>query len=426
MVETQSQKRGLPRDFGRLWAGQAVSEFGTQLTALALPTLAILTLSASTFEVGLIVTMENLATPLIGLLVGVFIDRVRRRGVLIVADIGRMLVLLAVVILHLTGTLRLEHLYITAGLIGAFTVFFTVAYHAYVPFLVGRDQVMRANTRLEITSSGALLAGPGAGGLLISQIGSAATIALDAISFGVSALFTGLIRRREPRPDPSTQTTSIRQDIREGARYVWSTPVLRALTITSSLGNLGFSMVLAILAVFAYRTLDLSPAVFGIVLTVSSAGFLISAFAAGGSARKFGAGKSLLLANSMFAVGLLATPLAQFGAPVAVLLAAQFLVNLSLPWYNITSHSLQQVWTPDHMLGRVNATMRTVVWGATPVGAFLGGVLGQTLGVTWTITIGGLIALGSNIALMPSQIRAIRDIEPPPGIGSPVVTSEEQ
>lgn len=412
---------GLPRDFNWLWAGQAISEWGTQLTVLALPTIAITALSATTFHVGLLMTMENLATPLIGLFVGVYVDRVRRRPVLIAADIGRMLVLGAVVALWFSHTLGLVHLYLAAGLIGVFTVFFTVGYHAYVPSLVGRDQLMRANTRLEITSSGALLVGPASAGLLIGAVGSAATIAIDAVSFGLGAAGTALIRKPEAARPRDHAPGSVRRDIREGMRYAWSTPVLRALTVANALGNLGFSMVLAILTVFAYRILGLSPAGLGILLTVASTGFLVSAVLAGWAADRFGAGRSLVIANTIFAAGLLLTPLAIWGYPVAVLLVAQLLVNISLPWYNITSHSMQQAWTPDEILGRVNATMRTVIWGATPVGAFLGGLLGEAIGVPWTMAVGGAVAATSNLALLVSHIRTIREIAP----DSPLSTPDE-
>jgi MFS family permease len=404
----------LPRDFSWLWAGQAVSEWGTQLSTLALPTLAIFTLSASTVQVGLLATLENLATPVIGLAVGVFIDRVRRRPVLIVADLCRMVILAGVVALWASHLLHMGELYAAAALFGACSVFFTIAYNAYVPSLVGREQLVRANTRLELSSSAAQLMGPASAGLLIRVASSAGAIAVDAVTFGLSALSAFLIGKPESVPRADRPRGAARRDIAEGIRFVRAAPVLRSLTITSALGNLGFSMEIAILTVFAYRLLHLSPLKFGVILTIANTGFLASVALAGRTSSRFGAGRSLILANLIFAFGLLVTSLARLGFAAGLLLAGQFLISISLPWYNIISQSMQQSRTPDAMLGRVNATMRTIVWGTTPAGAFLGGVLGQIFGVAQTLAVAGVIAIGSTIALF-GQIRTVREIaELPP------------
>lgn len=400
------------RDFISLWTGQTVSLIGSRITLFALPSLAILALDAGPLEVGLLEALLNVATPVLGLLVGAWVDRMRRRIVLIVTDLVRMALLGSVAFAYFAGWLQLPYLYIVALFFGVCDIFFNVAYQAYLPTLVPKEELLNANVRLEISNSGAQLAGPSLAGLIVNRFGSAVAVLIDAVSFAFSAFMLMLIRKPEPPrvKDPDSKGRLL-SEVREGLVFVWRNKILRALMMASSVGNAGYGIVLAVLLLYAFHDLGLSPAVTGLALTLANVGFVISAIFSRRMVDRAGAGVVLLGSNLVFGVALAATPVASLGAPLVLLVATQFCVNISLPVYNIIARSLRQVVTPDDLQGRVNGTFRTVVWGAAPVGAILGGACGELFGVVPTIIIGGLVAVLSSAWLVPAHIRAITAID---------------
>ena len=382
-------------DFLKLWAGESVSVFGSQVTVLAVPTVAILILHAGPFQVGILSALEFLAFPTLGLVAGVYADRLRRRPIMIVCDIGRGLALGSIPVAFLLNLLTLEQLYFVALLTGIFTVFYDVSYQSYLPALVDRPNLLEGNTKLEITRSTAQVAGPAVAGFLIQLIGGAKAVAVDALSFFLSAIALASIKKPEPEPQPSTAsgTSGFIPEMREGIDVVFRNPILWRIAACTATTNLGSNMVFgAVFLVFAYRQLHLSAGIVGVVFALGSVGALAGAFLAGWVARKIGIGPTLGVTIIVGGLALLATPLALVGAPAVILATTGFIEGLTIPVYNISQVSLRQAITPDRVQGRMNATMRTIVWGTIPLGAFIGGILGTSIGLVQTIVLGGILS----------------------------------
>ncbi|HEY4844317.1 MAG TPA: MFS transporter [Candidatus Dormibacteraeota bacterium] len=382
-------------DFLKLWAGDTVSQFGSQVTLLAVPTVAILVLHAGPFQVGLLSALEFLAFPTLGLVAGVYADRLPRRPIMIVCDLGRMLALGTIPVAFLVNALTLEQLYVVALLTGIFTVFFDVSYQSYLPVLVDRSNLLEGNTKLEISRSAAQVSGPAVAGFLIQWLGGAKAVAFDALSFLASAIALSAIRTPEPEPRPATASgaTGFVAEMKEGIMVVFKNPILWRIAGCTATTNFGSIMVFgAVLLVFVYRDLHLSAAVVGVIFAIGSVGGLLGALMASWISRRFGLGLTLGVTIVVGGLCLLLTPLALLGAPIIVLSATGLVSGLTIPVYNINQVSLRQAITPDRVQGRMNATMRTIVWGTFPLGGVLGGILGTTLGVVQTIILGGLIS----------------------------------
>ena len=379
-------------DFMRLWVGQTVSETGTQVSQLAVPTVAILLLHATPFQVGLLTALEFLPFPVLGLIVGVYADRLRRRPLMIASDLGRMLALATIPVAFGLGLLRIEQLYLVGLVVGVFNVFFEVSYQSYLPALINRAELVEGNSKLEVSRSTAQLAGPAIAGVAIQVVGAARAVSIDAASFLVSALSLWLIKKPEPEPNPGNATakTGFWHEMWEGIQVVIGNPTLWKIAGCTATWNLGSNMAFAVELIFLYRYLHLSPAVVGVVFAVGAVGSLLGAIASGPVVARLGVGLTLLL--SVLSGGLLmATVLAAY-TNAAVFLSVLFFVEflLGAP-YNITQVSLRQAITPDRVQGRMNATMRTIVWGTIPIGSLVGGILAGIIGVVPTIVLGGFI-----------------------------------
>src|SRR5438067_461170 len=266
---------------------------------------------------------------------------------------------------------------------------------SYLPAVVHRPQLLERNTKLELTRSASQSSGTGVAGLLIHWIRGARAVAVDALSFVASALALPLITTPEPEPRPSTASgaTGFIPEMREGIDVVFKSPILWRIAGCTATTNLGSNMIFgAVFLVFAYRDLHLSAAVVGIIFGISSVGWLVGAFLAAWLARTFGLGMTLGLSILLGGLITLATPLALIGVPAIILSVLGFLNNLFVPVYNINQVSLRQSITPDRVQGRMNATMRTIVWGTIPVGAFTGGILGTTIGGVQSIILGSVVS----------------------------------
>ena len=381
-------------DFMRLWVGQTVSEAGTQVSQLAVPTVAILLLHATPFQIGLLTALEFLPFPVLGLIAGVYADRLKRRPLMIASDIGRLLALVTIPIAFSFGVLRIEQLYVVGLVVGVFNVFFGISYQSYLPALIERADLVEGNSKLEVSRSTAQLAGPAIAGVLIQAIGAARAVYLDAASYLVSAASLWLIRRPEPEPSPGSASgrTGFWHEMWEGIQVVIGNPTLWKIAGCTATWNLGSNIAFAVELIFIYRYLHLSPAVVGLVFAIGAVGSLLGAIAAGPIVARLGVGLTLLL--SVLSGGLLmATVLAAYtNAAVFLSLLFFFEFLLGAP-YNITQVSLRQAITPDRVQGRMNATMRTIVWGTIPIGSVLGGILGTTIGVVPTIVLGGFITM---------------------------------
>lgn len=405
-------------DFMKLWAGQTISQIGTQVTFLALPLAAILLFGATPFEVGVLGTLEFLPFLLLGLPIGVWVDRLRRKPILVIADIGRFAALGSIPLAHALDALSLAHLYVAAFTTGVLTVFFDVAYAAYLPSLIDRDRLVEGNAKLEISRSGAHLIGPGVAGVLVEAVTAPVAILVDAASYLGSVLFLLLIGKREPPMERPDKPPKMLAQIREGLRYVLGHTLLRPIIVCTALLNLANGLEVAVLILFALRSLDLSPGTIGIVLALGHVGFLGGVFLAGRSARRIGVGPTVIGAGTVIGLGYCALPLATRSTAIPLLLVFGLMGSFGSVIYNVNVRSLIQSMTPERMLGRTIATGRVVVWGTIPVGSFVGGILGSRIGLRPTLWVAAAVAF---IAFVPPSLSPVRRLHEMPTL-SPAAT----
>src|SRR6266581_3453346 len=370
-------------EFLKLWGGQSINELGSQVSQLALPTVAILLLGATPFQVGLLTACEFLAFPTLGLVAGVYADRLRRRPIMIACDLARMTALASVPIAYAFNALAMPQLYVVALITGVGTVFFDIAYQSYLPALISRADLVEGNTKLSVSGSAAQMAGPALAGILIQLVGPARAVAADAASFLLSVLSLLWIRRPEPAPKPASDLgrTGFRSEMGEGIRFVFGNPTIWKIAGSTSTANLGSNIFFAVYLIFAYRVLHLSPGLIGVIFGAGAVGGLLGALSASWIARRIGLGPTLFLSIVVEGVGVALVPTAQFGLAVPLLLAASLIGSFANPVYNINQVSLRQAITPDRVQGRMNATVRTVIWGTIPIGALIGGAIGSTWGL---------------------------------------------
>ena len=399
-------------DFLRLWAADTVSQFGSQVTLLALPLAAALTLDASAAQMGLLTAAGTLPWLLIGLFAGALVDRRRRRPVLVAADLARALLLLAVPTAWALNLLRIELLYTVAFLVSCLTVFFDVAYLAFLPALVRRDQLLEGNSKLGASASVAQFAGPGVAGGLVSLVSAPFAILLDALSFLLSAVFLRQIRAEEPVPALAASGRHVRADIAEGLRTVLRDPILRALTGCGATTTLFGYAFLAVYVLYLTDHLGLGPGAIGAVFALGGFGALIGAMAAGPAARRFGVGRTIIGARLLVGLGGMVIPVAVLVPAVALpmVVAAEFFQWLMLVLADVNSLSLRQAVTPDRLQGRVNATSRVLVWGFQPLGALLGGLLGTLFGAPSALVVGMLGMLAAVGWVYWSPLRGLREV----------------
>jgi MFS family permease len=396
-------------DFLRLWSAQTISQFGTQITLLALPLAAILVLDASATEVAVLAALEWLPWLLFSLPVGALVDRMRRRPVLVLADVGRGVALASVPAAYAFDALTLGQLYAVGFLTGVLTVFFDVAYQSYLPSLVERRQLADGNSKLEISRSGAQLAGPGAAGGLVELLTAPVAILADAISFFVSAALLGRIRGEERFQKP-TDGTRLRHEIVEGVRYVFADRILRPSMAFVATSNFFGNVLWTIFLVYAVRRLDWSPGTIGLVLTLGNLGFVAGAVLAPRIAARFGVGPTMIGAAMVGGWPLLAVPLAPPAQAIPLVIGAVAVQGFGVVLFNVTAISLFQAITPDRLLGRMNASRRFVVWGVIPLGQLTSGGLAAWIGLRPTLAVG---AIGAAVAFLPlvlSPVRSLRDV----------------
>ncbi len=401
--------------FLRLWAAETISHFGSSITGIALPFVAITLLQAGPLEVAILNLADFLPFLLIGLLVGALVDRLPRRAVLIGGDLGRAILILTIPLAYLAGVLSLPQLIAVGFLVGVLTVFFDVAYQAYLPSLIGREDLVEGNSKLEFSRSAAGLLGPGLGGLLVDLLRAPIAMLVDAASFLASALLLATIRDQRgdaAAPNDASESKSngtspaptrgtMRREIAEGLRYVFGHPALRTIGAATATSNLFSSIGGAAFMLFAINELQMTPALIGLAFSLGSVGGLVASLVAGPLSRRFGVGRVIVVTVALggpfeFAVGL-----GSAGADalnLALIAAAGFAMGGSGTIYNINQVSLRQAITPEAMSGRMNATMRWFVWGTMPIGSIIGGIIGETLGVRAAILIGGA---GATLAFVP-------------------------
>ena len=397
------------RDFRLLWGGETVSELGSQVSLLAIPLVAVGTLRATPLQMGALAAATTVAFLVVGLPAGVWVDRRRRRRVMIVSDVGRLLALGSIPVAEVLGVLHLVQLYIVALVSGVFTVFFDVAYQSYLPSLVGRERLVEGNAKLTGSAEAAQVAGPSIAGGLVQAIGGPFAVALDAASFLVSAVAVGAIRTREHSPVvPDDGHPRLRRDIGHGLRFVFGNRMLRAITATTATANLFSGIQLAIEVIFLVRVVHASPGVIGLLFAAGGVGGVVAALLASPIARWVGGARATLVSSFAAAGGLL-IPLATPGLGVLFFGAGLLVSSFAAVVYNINQVSFRQRLCPDRMLGRMNATIRFVVFGVLPVGALAGVTIATVFGLRPTLWVAMSGQALAGLWLLASPIRGMRD-----------------
>jgi MFS family permease len=404
------------RDFRRLWAAETISQFGSQVDDLALGLVAIIVLEASAFEVAVYGTLNFLPFILFTLPAGVWVDRLPRKPILVIGDLGRFAVLMTIPIAYVADVLTLWQLYAVAFLTGVFTVFFDVAYQSYLPSLVEREDIGEGNSKLEISRSTAQLAGPGLGGVLVELITAPYAVLVDAFSFLASGTFLLRIRKREEPLRTATSTEAKRSlwaELKEGLRFVLRNPNLRAQAGCTATSNLFFSVTFSIYLVFLVREVELSPGVIGILLSVGSVGSLIAAFTTTRISTRFGIGPTTIAVTFLNLPAMLLIALAPVSFPIPFIVAGGIVLGFVIVVYNITQVSYRQAICPPRLQGRMNSVMRFLVWGTIPIGTLLGGALGSTIGLRETLVVGAVGSGSSFLWILLSPQRHLREMPEP-------------
>ena len=362
---------------------------------------------------GSLTAVETLPFLVVGLPAGAWVDRMRRRRVLIAADIGRLAALGSIPIASAFASLTLVHLFVVAFVTGVFTVFFDVAYQSYLPELVDRQQLVEGNAKLSASESTAHVAGPGIGGALISWVGASTAVLADALSYAASFLCLVAIRTPAQEPDRGATPTSLVTDIREGLRFVWHENRIRAVAFCTATSNLFSAVMGAVVLLLMTRVLGFSGGKIGFVFAVSGVGAIVGSAIAPWLARRFGVGPAIVLSIALGGIAPFLVASAT-GRLAPTMLALGFaILGLSSVAYNVNQVSVRQALCPRRLQGRMNASVRFMVWGTLPLGGFLGGALGSTIGIRptlWVAAVGQALAF---LWLLPSPIPSMRDMPDP-------------
>ena len=383
----------LNRNFALFWSGQAISELGSHITGQGLPLVANLVLGATSAQMGLLVVLGMFPVLLVGLLAGVWVDRLRHRPILLSADLARALLLLSIPAAALLHRLHIEQLYLGAALVGILTVFFDVANQAFLPQLVGREQLVEANSKMSASSSLAEVGGPALAGILVQALTAPIAIVFDVLSFLISALCAGLIHVRETRPSPVTERRHLWQDIGAGLHVIVAHPILRAIMLCSSTRNFCGGAFAALYSLYVIRELGMMPLFYGVFVGAGGAGALLGALLSNRLAQRFNVGRILIGVALLDGIMMPLTPLAGGSKVIIVLLLllGQLVGDFAYAIYEIQALSLRQILVPVHLLGRANASMRVLVTGMVPIGALLAGFIATAIGMRMTLLIAAVL-----------------------------------
>jgi MFS family permease len=416
-------------DFLKLWSAQTISVFGSQISALAIPLVAAYVLNVDAFAFAMLGTIEFLPFILFALPAGAWVDRLRRRPILISGDLGRAIALATIPVVYAINPtwLTIWQLYVVGFVTGTLTVFFDVADQSYLPSVIDRDQLIEGNSKLQTSQSAAQIAGPGIAGYLVGIVSAPFAILLDSLSFVVSAFLVFLIRRPEPpietHTDESGKRPSFMAQVREGFGFVVGNRSLRGIAAGTSTSNLFGNIGGAIVLLYMAKDLNLKPEQIGIVFALGNIGTLAGALTANRIANRFGLGPTIvgsLFVGSFFP---LLVAVAPTDNAIPFLVGAGIFGGVSQMVYNINQVSYRQAICPPRMQGRMNATMRFFVWGTIPIGNIIGGVLGSTIGLHNAIWVSAILSFTPAIWPFLSPIRRVRvmpdQVDDEPGAGAP-------
>jgi MFS family permease len=396
--------------FISLWSSETISSFGAQFSELAIPLTAVLALQGTPAELGILNAAVTVPFLIFSLLAGVWVDRHRRRSVMILSNVGRALLLAIIPITAATRILTIPLLLGVAFLVGSLRVFFDIAYQSFLPELVQREQLVDANSRLEASRSVSSVAGPGIAGFVIQAITAPLAIAFDAVSFVFSTLFLSGIRTQEAKFD-NTERPSVLSEIREGIQVVFNDARLRSLAGTAATANFFEFAIQALFLLYAVNALALQPSELGLILGAGAVGAVVGALVAGKLSEWMGVGPAMIV--SMIIGASIWAPMIYFASrPTAIpfLIVAWFFGEVSFVSWSINQSSFRQAICSTGMQGRVNATMRFLTVGVVPVGSIVGGALGEIVGLHAAIGVASIGLVLAPLWILVSPIRKVKNV----------------
>ncbi len=400
-------------DFLRLWSAQTVSDFGARITREGLPMMAVMGLSASPSQLGVLAALANGPAILVGLSCGDFVDHTARRPILIATDLARAAILVTLPLAGWLGLLSMLQVYVAAALVGAASTLFDIADHAYLPGLVGRAAVTDANAKLSVTESVAEIGGPTLAGILFQWLTAPFAVIVNAATYLASAVFLATIRAPEPPLDTTPKRRGWMNGVIVGAQAAWNERVVRPMLFMTATGGLFGGFFSALYILFVLKGLGLGPVQLGIGVATGGVGSLAGALLTQPIARRLGVGPTICLTGVLSALGtmvVLLAPAQNSAAALAFLMVSQFLGDFFGVIPLILAGSLRQTALPQTLLGRVGATFRALSGAMVVGGALLGGVLGQAFGVRQMLlaAIAGLMIGPAIGALSPlAKVRAM-------------------
>lgn len=412
-------------DFTKFWFGETVSLVGAQITTLALPLTAVLVLEAGPEQLGLLRFVQFVPFLFLALLLGVWVDRRRRRPIMIATNLIRAGLILLIPAFAATDLLSMPVLFVVALLIGVCTVLFDVSWMSYVPSLVKKEHLVEANGRVGASYSAAELGGPGLAGVLIQILTAPVVLIIDAVTYLVSAVSLMTIKSVEPEPAKPTTKRHLGEEVLEGLKFVVGNPYLRVIATIGSAYNFCYMFIEAVFLIYAVRTLNFSAGMIGVVLSLSAIGGLIGSVIAGPLTRRLPIGRVYLVSVAVGYCGPLLIPAASGPDLVEALMicGAFFFMRLGIGVANVVAISLRQTVTPNRLLGRMTAAMRTLMYGLGTLGALVGGFLAGAIGLRgalWVAAVGAVLAV---LPLLLSNIPALREVPPSPDDDSEQVTT---
>jgi MFS family permease len=400
-------------NFVHLWGAATVSTFGSLVTRTALPFTAILLLDASPSDIGVLRVAELLPGFVFGLVAGAWVDRLRRKPIMIATDLGRALFIITIPGAAFLGWLGLGQLYVIAALVSALSVFFDVAYQSFLPALVKNDELVEANSKLSAAMSVAEASAFSSAGWLIQLLTAPVAMLIDALTFLASA---GLVARiREPEfqivPSSAGARPSIASDVMEGLHAVWQQPILRGMVVAGLAQNLAFGLIGTVFLLYVNQEVGFDPGILGMIFAVGGVSSFVGAMIAGRLPR-FGIGAIMVVSLLLAAIGEAFVPLATAANAIGVLflVGQQIVADSALTVYDINQVSLRQAIAPAHVLGRINASVRVTEFGAVLLGTVIAGYIGETVGLRETLWLGVALSLLAAVALALSPVRAVRRI----------------
>lgn len=401
-------------NFRSLWIAQILSLVGTQVTIVALPIIAITLLNASTMQVGTLTAVAYLPFLLFGLPAGAWVDRISIKKLMVICDISRGFILLLIPLLYYYNLLNIPILFLVAFCNGVFTVFFDVGNQSFLPEILTKDELIEGNSKLASSYTTSQLVGPALAGFLVKLFSAPIAMFIDSISYFLSSIFIHKIKITKNKHTFITteSSTKIITEIKEGLNFVFKNKYLKPMAISMSIANMFdlFGMIQTILPIYILTTLKLSPFEYGIILSLGNIGAILGTIVNKHVLNKFDLGKVFAITSILPGISLLLLPLAKGAFSIYIIGLSLSLAGFNIAIFNINQISLRQSITPMQLMGRMNATIRFIIWGTVPIGAFLGGWLGENIGIRNTLFIAAIGSILSSIPILLSKNTSLKSL----------------